>query len=95
MQILATDYRDPNADEVLVRSLRETGFAVLTNHPLTEERLGPLYDAWKAFFYGEDKHAYRFDRDNPTGSREGWWTGSGRRAPAASGSRRSAPSRDG
>ena len=73
MQILATDYRDPNADEVLVRSLRETGFAVLTNHPLTEERLGPLYDAWKAFFYGEDKHAYRFDRDNPTGSREGWY----------------------
>ena len=35
----AVDYRAPNAAEQFVASLRETGFGVLSNHPITTKAL--------------------------------------------------------
>lgn len=73
MQILATDYTQPDAPQRLVQSLRETGFAILVNHPLSNERLMAIYDDWREFFYSDAKTPHRFDREAPEGSREGWY----------------------
>ena len=34
MQLVAVDYQAENAQEEFVKSLRETGFGVLKNHPI-------------------------------------------------------------
>ena len=55
MQVETVDYRAADAAETLERSLRETGFAVLENHPITPARIDAVYNAWGQFFAGEDK----------------------------------------
>ena len=58
MQIQTVDYRSENAPRSLAQSLRETGFAVLTNHPITAARIEAIYASWGAFFASEEKHNY-------------------------------------
>ena len=65
MQIV--DYRAPNAPELFVSSLRETGFGVLENHPIEQSLLESIYTHWQTFFDGEDKYNYRFDEENQDG----------------------------
>jgi hypothetical protein len=36
MQVQVVDYRAPDAAEKFTRSLHETGFGVLTNHPIRQ-----------------------------------------------------------
>ena len=55
MKVETVDYRAPDAAETLARSLRDTGFAVLANHPITADRIDAIYKAWGGFFAGEDK----------------------------------------
>lgn len=55
MKVETVDYKAPDAAETLARSLRDTGFAVLANHPITADRIDAIYNAWGAFFAGEDK----------------------------------------
>lgn len=57
--IEAVDYRDTDAPVAFTRSLRETGFAVLQNHPIAPERIDAAYAAWSAFFADDGKAAYR------------------------------------
>ena len=66
MQVETVDYRAADAAETLERSLRETGFAVLANHPITPERINAIYDAWGRFFAGEDKFTYAVSRRHMT-----------------------------
>ena len=40
MKVEIVDYKAPDAAETLARSLRDTGFAVLKNHPISAERIG-------------------------------------------------------
>ena len=61
MQIQTVDYRSENAPRSLAQSLRETGFAVLTNHPITAARIEAIYASWGAFFASEEKHNYLRD----------------------------------
>ena len=58
MKVEIVDYEAPDAAETLARSLRDTGFAVLKNHPITAERIEAIYDSWGGFFAGDDKFAY-------------------------------------
>lgn len=58
MQVETVDYRAANAAETLERSLRDTGFAVLANHPIAPDRIEAVYDAWGRFFAGESKSDY-------------------------------------
>ena len=58
MQVKTVDYRAANAAETLERSLRDTGFAVLANHPIAPDRIEAVYDAWGRFFAGESKSDY-------------------------------------
>ena len=58
MRVETVDYQAPDAGETLARSLRDTGFAVLANHPITPERIAGIYDGWGQFFAGDDKFEY-------------------------------------
>ena len=55
MKVETVDYQAADAAETLARSLRDTGFAVLANHPITHDRIDAVYGAWGGFFAGEAK----------------------------------------
>jgi len=57
----------PDAPQRFVHSLRETGFAVLTNHPLDPALISQLYAGWAAFFADAGKHAFTRDIATMTG----------------------------
>ncbi|NTS75334.1 isopenicillin N synthase family oxygenase [Catenovulum sp. SM1970] len=61
MNIQVVDFTAANAPECFVQSLKETGFAVLINHPLTSEQLTELYQSWQAFFDSDEKQQFIFD----------------------------------
>ena len=67
MNVDVVDYAAADAPQKFTRSLRETGFAVLVNHPLPQQLVQRIYDEWLAFFDGEDKYKYRFSDDNQDG----------------------------
>lgn len=60
MHVPVIDYRDSDASEQFVTSLRETGFAVFVNHPVSSDLVEGVYTEWYDFFQNEAKHAYRF-----------------------------------
>lgn len=60
MQVKVVDYRAADAAEQFTRSLHETGFGVLVNHPLQQALVEKIYADWLAFFNGSDKQGYAF-----------------------------------
>lgn len=62
-QLEAVDFRSETAEARFVESLRETGFGVLSNHPLDESRVTAIYDQWREFFTGDEKEQYLFDAE--------------------------------
>ena len=50
MDVAVVDYTAPDAPERFSTSLRETGFAVLTNHPLQWSLVERIYAEWSALF---------------------------------------------
>ncbi len=50
MNVETIDYQSPAASAALHRSLRDTGFAVLANHPIAKDRIADIYDRWGDFF---------------------------------------------
>lgn len=67
MQIETVDYAASDAPERLARSLRETGFAVLANHPIPHERINEAYERWGAFFADDVKMDYIRDIERQDG----------------------------
>ncbi len=67
MQIRTVDYQARDAAQSLGRSLHETGFAVLTNHPIAPERIVQTYESWGRFFASDSKHDYLRDPVNQDG----------------------------
>lgn len=63
----AVDYTHAHADRLFAESLRDTGFGVLKNHPLSENRVQTLYADWQAFFDSEEKHQFSFDENTYDG----------------------------
>ena len=59
--IVPVDYRSPDAPRLFSESLHNTGFGVLTNHPLSQETLEKIYGEWLDFFHTDAKHRYAFD----------------------------------
>ena len=58
MNVEMVDYQSPDAAASMRRSLHETGFAVLYNHPISPERIEQIYQGWGAFFAGDEKFDY-------------------------------------
>ena len=67
MKVSVVDYRSPSAAADFTASLRHTGFAVLTNHPLEAELVQAVYDDWLAFFNTDAKFKYPFSPDKQDG----------------------------
>lgn len=61
MHMQPIDYRSPNAAQQFCDSLHNTGFGVLTNHPLSKDLIEKIYQEWLAFFQTEAKNRYAFD----------------------------------
>ena len=67
MNVQTVDFSASNAGEMLAQSLRETGFAVLTNHPIQSDRIDNAYAAWADFFAADDKNDWLFDPEHQDG----------------------------
>jgi isopenicillin N synthase-like dioxygenase len=61
MYVKTIDYRSPQAAEEFVDTLRETGFAVLSNHPISYGLVESVYKEWEDFFGNDKKSQYLFD----------------------------------
>lgn len=61
------DFASPDAPARFTESLRTTGFAVVTNHPLPWELVQSLYAEWEEFFVSGAADAYTVGPDNQEG----------------------------
>lgn len=61
MKVQVVDYTKDNAPELFVKSLKETGFGVLINHPIKQEVVESIYQNWQNFFNSEQKHDFAYD----------------------------------
>ena len=59
--VQSIDCRSSGAQASLASSLRETGFAVLREHPIPASLIKSVYEGWAGFFASEEKFAYRAD----------------------------------
>lgn len=67
--VAVVDYTAPDAPAVFTRSLRDTGFAVLVNHPLPWTLVEQIHREWAALFDSPAIRAYLVD----PGGQEGWF----------------------
>mgnify|MGYP000116020433 CR=1 FL=1 len=67
MSILTVDFRAENAKEQFARSMRETGFVVLRNHPVHWPLVEEVYADWLTFFESDEKFDYLHDNDKQEG----------------------------
>lgn len=67
MQVQVVDYRAPDAAQKFTQSLHETGFGVLTNHPIQQALVENIYAKWLAFFNSEEKHQFAFSKETQDG----------------------------
>ena len=63
MNLNAIDYCDANAPSLFTQSLRDTGFGVLKNHPISERNVRQIYTHWQSFFESDAKHNFLFNKE--------------------------------
>ena len=61
MQVAKIRYNDKNAPTAFTKSLKDTGFGLLVDHPILPELIKTVYKEWKDFFESELKHTFLFD----------------------------------
>ncbi len=61
MHLPIVDFQSPTAPQDFCKSLHETGFGVLKNHPLDQALVQGIYDEWLAFFQRAAKEQYAQD----------------------------------
>jgi isopenicillin N synthase-like dioxygenase len=67
MDVLKVKYGQPDAPERFCESLKTTGFAVITDHPIPMDLVNRVYRLWAEFFASEEKHGYTFTADSQAG----------------------------
>lgn len=67
MNVLTVDYQSPDAPAQFCKSLRETGFAVLRNHPISPDLINQGYEQWRKFFSSEEKMQYLYQKPSQAG----------------------------
>ncbi|WP_448215647.1 2OG-Fe(II) oxygenase family protein [Endozoicomonas sp. 2B-B] len=67
MDVKVVDYTATDAAQKFVESLRETGFAVLTKHPLSQNLVQSIYDNWLNFFNSPARQDFLFDPEKQDG----------------------------
>lgn len=71
MNIATVNMRSDQAEQEFVAAIRDTGFAVLKNPPVSADRLKHMAETWLEFFLGEEKWQYPAV-DTPTGNTSGY-----------------------
>ena len=66
-KILTVDFLSENAPKNFVRSLKDTGFAIIKNHPISKSLLKKVYSDWTDFFNSKNKQDYLFHKKNQDG----------------------------
>ena len=61
MNVRKVNYKDQNAAHEFTRSLRQTGFSVLTDHPVDMNLIETVYSEWADFFSSDNKNKYPYD----------------------------------
>jgi len=61
LDILTINYNNSDADRLFEKSLRNTGFAVIKDHPIDKDLIGEVYKEWENYFSSESKNDYMFD----------------------------------
>ena len=61
LNIQVVDFQSTSASAEFTQSLKNTGFAVLTNHPINFELVHTVYEEWEVFFSSDSKHEYKFN----------------------------------
>lgn len=69
MYVATVNYNDPDAPQRFATSLRETGFGVITHHPVDPQLIYGAYADWERFFNSDAKSEYRFKE----GERRGYF----------------------
>ena len=67
LDILTINYNDKNADKLFEESLKNTGFAVIKDHPISSDLINQVYEEWKNYFSSESKIDYIFDETKQDG----------------------------
>jgi isopenicillin N synthase-like dioxygenase len=67
MEVLKVSYHSPEAAERFCHSLKTTGFAVITGHPIPTDLVNRVYQKWADFFNSQEKHAYTFKPESQAG----------------------------
>ena len=67
LDIYVIDFQSAFAPATFTRSLKNTGFAVLKNHPINIELVNGVYNEWEVFFNSENKHDYKFNLEKQDG----------------------------
>ena len=63
IDIQSIDYNKNSSPKAFERSLRDTGFVTISNHPISHELIDKVYSEWEAFFSNDDKFKYLFDNN--------------------------------
>ena len=66
-EILQIDYQSKTAPLEFVKSLSNTGFAIIYNHNIDKKLIDNVYSDWKSFFKTKNKHTYLFDYEKQDG----------------------------
>ena len=61
LDILTINYNDSDADRLFEESLKNTGFAVIKDHPIDKDLIGEVYKEWENYFSSESKNDYMLD----------------------------------
>lgn len=69
MEVKTVSYTANDAAEQFATSLRDTGFAVLADHPITPDLVDEAYSAWQGFFASPEaeKGKWKFDPEKQDG----------------------------
>ena len=72
MKVQTVDFTHPQAGQMFVNSLQQTGFALIKQHPVPQTLLQTLYLQWQQFFWGDDKYDFVIDEPVEPDNRGGF-----------------------
>ncbi len=67
MNVKTVSWRSPTLAEDFAQSIRETGFAVVADHPISFDLIQKSFQEWEQFFAAEEKFKYKFDPKTQAG----------------------------
>ena len=67
MNVAKIRFNDKDAPAAFTKSLKETGFGVIIDHPIDLSLMERVYNEWKQFFNSDSKFEYLFDPEKQDG----------------------------